>query len=125
MKEKYLNIKINNKDFLVVIKNGKFYYVYGEDTYIIYYIFNYKIKDNILCFPDTNINKVTKKLKEYNIGYIIIDNNIIKEYGDSIYYFKYIQLGKEKYIKDNLIKEISIKLNNRSINELNKIKNNL
>lgn len=29
MKEKYLNIKINNKDFLVVIKNGKFYYVYG------------------------------------------------------------------------------------------------
>ena len=63
MKEKYLNIKINNKDFLVVIKNGKFYYVYGEDTYIIYYIFKYKIKDNILCFPDTNINKVTKKLK--------------------------------------------------------------
>lgn len=68
---------------------------------------------------------MTKKLKEYNIGYIIIDNNIIKEYGDSIYYFKYIQLGKEKYIKDNLINEIIIKLNNRSINELNKIKNEL
>lgn len=125
MKEKYLNIKTNNKEFLVMLKNGKFYYVYEADTYIIYYIFNYKIKDSILCFPDTNINKITKKLKEYNIGYIIVDNNVIKEYGDSIYYFKYIKLGKEKYIKDNLIKEISIKLNNRSINELNKIKNNL
>lgn len=123
MKEKYLNIKKDNNELLVVIKNGKFYYVYGEDIYIIYYFFNYKIKDNILCFPDININKITKKLKEYNIGYIVFESSINKEYGDSLYYFKYIELGKGKYIKDNLINEIIIKLNNKSINELNKIKN--
>ena len=124
MKEKYLNIKSNNKELLVILKNGKFYYVYDEDIYIIYYFYNYKIKDNILCFPDNNINKITKKLKEYNIGYIIFDNNINKEYGDYLYYLKYINLGREKYIKDNLINEIVNKLKSKKVKELNEIKNN-
>ena len=125
MKEKYLNIKSNNKELLVILKNGKFYYVYDEDIYIIYYFYNYKIKDNILCFPDNNINKITKKLKEYNIGYIIFDNNINKEYGDYLYYLKYINLGREKYIKDNLINEIVNKLKSKNVKELNEIKKQL
>lgn len=125
MKEKYLNIKSNNKELLVILKNGKFYYVYDEDIYIIYYFYNYKIKDNILCFPDNNINKITKKLKEYNIGYIIFDNNINKEYGDYLYYLKYINLGREKYIKDNLINEIVNKLKSKKVKELNEIKKQL
>ncbi len=125
MKEKYLNIKSNNKELLVILKNGKFYYVYDEDIYIIYYFYNYKIKDNILCFPDNNINKITKKLKEYNIGYIIFDNNINKEYGDYLYYLKYINLGREKYIKDNLIDEIVNKLKSKNVKELNEIKKQL
>ena len=125
MKEKYLNIKDQNKELLVIIKNGKFYYVYGEDIYIIYYFYNYKIKDNILCFPDNNINKVIKKLKENNIGYIIIDDRINKEYGDNIYYLKYIQLGKKKFIKNKLINEIVIYLEKKNIDELNTIKKQL
>ena len=125
MKEKYLNIKSNNKELLVILKNGKFYYVYDEDIYIIYYFYYYKIKDNILCFPDNNINKITKKLKEYNIGYIIFDNNINKEYGDYLYYLKYINLGREKYIKDNLINEIVNKLKSKKVKELNEIKKQL
>ena len=125
MKEKYLNIKDQNKELLVIIKNGKFYYIYGEDIYIIYYFYNYKIKDNILCFPDNNINKVIKKLKENNIGYIIIDDRINKEYGDNIYYLKYIQLGKKKFIKNKLINEIVIYLEKKNIDELNTIKKQL
>lgn len=125
MKEKYLNIKDQNKELLVIIKNGKFYYIYGEDIYIIYYFYNYKIKDNILCFPDNNINKVIKKLKENNIGYIIIDDRINKEYGDNIYYLKYIQLGKNKFIKNKLINEIVIYLEKKNIDELDIIKKQL
>ena len=31
----YIKIKSDNKDFIILINNGKFYYVFNDDTYII------------------------------------------------------------------------------------------
>ena len=71
------NIKeIHPKDILL-IKVGTFYYTYGKDSYIISYLFKYKInkKDDIYyCgFPTSNLNKVIAQLEHKQINYIVLD----------------------------------------------------
>lgn len=99
----YTKLKSDNKEFIILINNGKFYYVFNDDAYIIYYLFNYKINNNMVKFPDNILNKVIKELKYKDIGYIIYNKDIIKEYGDSIKYNKYYLLGIDKYNKDIII----------------------
>ena len=57
------NIKDVHPDFIVCFKVGSFYHVYGKDSYIISYLFNYNIKeskDNIATvgFPNKDIEKI-------------------------------------------------------------------
>lgn len=73
----YIKIKSDNKEFIILINNGKFYYVFNDDTYIVYYLFNYKINNNMVKFPDNILNKVIKELKNKDIGYIIYNKDII------------------------------------------------
>ena len=69
-----------NPDKILLLKVGNFYYLYGKDTYIISYMFGYKIKiieDNIPFsgFPKNTLNKVLAKLEENEISYIIVDKS--------------------------------------------------
>lgn len=71
------NIKeIHPKD-VVLIKVGTFYYTYGKDSYIISYLFNYKIsKNSDICncsFPASSLNKIISQLEQKQINYIILD----------------------------------------------------
>ena len=43
---KYNELKQKYKDYIVIQKQGIFYIVYGIDTYIMNYIFNYQIKSH-------------------------------------------------------------------------------
>ena len=76
----YIRLKSDNKEFIILINNGKFYYVFNDDAYIIYYLFNYKINNNMVKFPDNILNKVIKELKNKDIGYIIYNKDIIYKY---------------------------------------------
>ena len=107
--------KINKEKYskyVILIKCGNFYEVYGEDTYILNNLFGYKIKDfngvNRAGFPIISYNKVTLKLKKFKINYIVIDDGIICKK----------RFNKNRY--DNYITNLDIE--SRIYNILEKIK---
>lgn len=106
---------------IVFRKNGGFYSVYGSDTYIMYYLFNYRIIDNRVGFPVTAINKIINTLDEKNINY---ENPITSEkinYKRKNNYNKYIELGKRKYSIDYRINDILTKLNTLDTKKIEEI----
>lgn len=123
--------QIHEKD-VVLIKIGSFCHAYGRDSYILSYLFGYRIKkfekDYFTCgFPLDSVKKVMAKLEEKKVNYIILDkrNNYEEEekYNngnlntyDKMYEKarKYVNLKRRiDNIYDNLIKEIE----NESIKE--------
>ncbi|MDD4375319.1 MAG: hypothetical protein PHR25_00870 [Clostridia bacterium] len=63
---------------IVLVKIGTFYHVYYKDSYILAYLFNYKMKpytDNCkTCgFPLSSLNKVSIELEKLNINYMVLD----------------------------------------------------
>ena len=69
--------KINPKE-IALIKIGNFFHVYGKDSYIMSFLFGYKIKviDNncSTCgFPQKSLPKVQATLENKKINYIILD----------------------------------------------------
>ena len=70
--------KVHQKE-LILISIGKFFYAYGKDAYILSYIFEYKLmkieQENVYscAFPKQSYPKVTAKLENLKINYIILD----------------------------------------------------
>ena len=69
--------EIHAKD-ICMFKVGTFYHAYGRDAYILAYLFDYKIKElgenHKECgFPIGAVNKVTAKLQNSQINYLLID----------------------------------------------------
>ena len=79
----YNSYKTKYSKYVIMIKCGNFYEVYGEETYIISNLFNYKIKEisgiKRVGFPIIAYNKVASKLNSFKINYIVIDNKVIKK----------------------------------------------
>ena len=80
------NVKQIKKEDIIFVQVGNFYNCYGKDSYIISYLFNYKISvvENNICmasFPKTAYNKVISKLENNKINYTILDkrNNYEEE----------------------------------------------
>ena len=96
-------------------KNGGFYSVYGDDTYILYYLFNYKIIDDRVGFPISAYNKVINTLEEKHISYDEINFKKRNKYN------KYFELGKKKYSIDYRISCILDKINSLDECKINEI----
>ena len=65
-------IKVNHKEFVVFMKYGNFYKVFGDDIYVIWKVTGYKIiDDDHIGFPVKSINSVLKKLELIGISYVI------------------------------------------------------
>lgn len=83
LKDTYDMYKRNYNKYVIIIKCGSFYKVFGEECLIINNLFNYKIKkysnSKRVGFPIIAYNKVTGKLNHLKINYIDIDENIIKK----------------------------------------------
>lgn len=102
--------KIHTQDVLLV-KIGKFYYVYGKDAFILSYFFNYKLQmvDNKIyscAFPTSSRPKVIAKLENSKINYIIVnrrENYEVEEKED----YKNLNRYNEYYNKAK--KELEIK----------------
>ena len=75
MYDKYLEIKKEYNNTLIMIKVGNFYHIYDDDSIIMNYLFKYKIIDNKVGFPLKSLDKVIKKLSKSNINYFIDENN--------------------------------------------------
>ena len=69
-KDKYPN-------YIVFIKSGNFYDVFGEDTKIISYLLNYRINEfngiKKLGFPVNSLFKVTRVMEQQKINYLLLE----------------------------------------------------
>ena len=69
--------EIHSKD-VCLFKVGSFYHAYGRDACVMSYLFDYKVKElgdnHKECgFPIGAVNKVTAKLQNSSINYLLID----------------------------------------------------
>ena len=69
--------QVHNED-IVMVKIGSFYHAYGKDSYILSYIFGYKLRPfeklyTTCGFPLDSVSKVMAKLEEKKINYVILD----------------------------------------------------
>ena len=111
---------LNYNNYIILFKQGNFYYSINYDALVLNRIFNYKV--NVVSdfikvgFPLKTIDKVIPVLEEKNVNYIIIDKEVIekKKYPnneyfdylnvDSNYEFVLNRINKiDKTLKDNLL----------------------
>lgn len=129
-------IKSIHPDSIILVKVGKFYNVYGKDSYILSYFFNYKLKelDGIVScgFPIESINKIMAKLENKKINYLIVDrrnNYDVDEFYDNknlnTYnqtYEKAKQYINSKHRVDKIYQNLIHNLNNKKlINQMEKV----
>lgn len=130
MYEMYLKLKEENDDKIIIIKNGEFYYTYDNDSYVINYLFRYKVISannyDYVCFPYNSLDNIFNILNRECIGYFLYDNLIKdKSFGDSINYHNILLKYYDKKCKDDLINKICNLLNTKSIKELEIIYNGI
>lgn len=118
-------VKQIHKEYIVLVKIGKFYSAYGKDAVILSYIFQYKVKyveNNIqsVGFPEGALNKVLAKLEEFKINYLILDrrndyevdeksnNKNLNKYND--YYNKAKEYVKYKIKLDDIYEYLSFNI---------------
>ena len=75
IREKYDEIKRNNKESLVAVKSGNFYITFDLDAQIMNLLFNYKIVRNKVGFPVNIRNKIIDTLNIDKINYVIYEGN--------------------------------------------------
>lgn len=132
-------IKEVHTESVCMFKIGSFYHVFGRDADIISYLFDYKIKDinsNKDCgFPINSINKITAKLQELKISYLLIDrrNNFDvdekEDYKDLNRYMeyykkanKYINIKRRiQNINNYLLENIDVLIKTNKLNEIEEI----
>ena len=85
------------KNYVEIFKNGGFYSVYNNDTYIFYYLFRYKIIDNRVGFPLSAYDKVINKLEELKIDYENKSLDVCKKFKKLNKYNYFLEKGKSKY----------------------------
>ena len=117
--------KVHPKE-VALVKIGDFYHVYGKDSYILADLFGYKLKQieqncSTCGFPTKSLAKVTAKLENQKINYIILDrrNNYDLDHFENFKnlntYEKHFEIAKRNInlkrridsIYSKLIKEIN------------------
>jgi len=124
--DKYKELKNEYQNSLILIKSGLFYTSYLDDANIFNNIFNFKIVNNKIGFPEKTLSKVINKLDNIKVNYLIYadDNNDIQEFKNNKYN-EYLSIIKKmeykKQMKDMLINRI-IYLINESEDNYEKIR---
>lgn len=112
--ERYFEYKEKYPQYILIVKVGMFYEIYGTDTKIMNELFDYKIVNYMntkrVGFPSASLNKVLKKLLELKINYVVISK-------DSIMEKKRFQFNQYEEQKDDNLNE-RIKNINNNLKEL-------
>lgn len=104
-------------DSILLVLSGNFYNVYGKDTYILCYIFKFKLinklyktinNENVYIpktgFPSNSLDRVLLELEERKINYVIKvknKNDIFKDFKKLNIYKRKYEAG-EKYCMDKI-----------------------
>ena len=128
-----------HKDTVIIVKTGNFYNVFGQDTYILSYLFGYKLNkiyNDIVTtgFPKESINKVIAKLEHKKINYLVVNKSNNYEVDEkcinnNLNTYKKVLMDAKSYINaklrvENINKYLLKNLNNKQlIEEIEKIIN--
>ncbi len=88
------------KNYVEIVKVGTFYQVFGKDSLIINYLFNYKISHNRCGFPLKNIDYVISVLKKNHINFRCED--IVSKYDNNKYFDIYYEAEHKMEIKKRI-----------------------
>ena len=120
----YNVFKSNYPKYVIMIKSGYFYEVYGDGANILNNLFGYNIKNvsgsKRVGFPLVSFNKVCEKLSKFKINYVVIDNNKCicrKKYNFNRYSFFVDNLDIDIRI-DNIVKRIHLLKDNPKVNDI-------
>lgn len=120
----YKSAKEKYPKYVVLIKVGNFYEIYGEEAYIIHNLFNYKIRKEKnyirVGFPLIASTKVFDKLKKFKINFIVIDgDNVEKVRFNKNAYDTFFTNGLSIDDRIQTIEEkLAILRNSKNINEI-------
>ena len=107
------NVKKVHPEHVTFIKVGRFYYTYGKDSFIISYLFNYKLTtvENIFrCgFIENSLKMVLAKLEQHKINYLILDRRNNYEVEDKTE-FKTLNNYAKMFEKANKIISLKIRI---------------
>lgn len=125
MRDKYEFYKLKYDKYVLLIKSGNFYITLEKDAIVMHNIFDYKLnnKSNIIKvgFPITSLNKITSKLDNIEVNYLIIDNNIVfKNKFNKNNYNKYLENNTNDILKRIDVINNTLK-NNASYSNINDI----
>lgn len=85
----------------MIKKVGSFYKVNGEDAYLMYGLFQYKIINGKTGFPISACNKVINCLEENQINYQLEEKS--KNYKKKNQYERFLKKGKRLWERENRI----------------------
>ncbi len=120
--DKYVKFKSQYQDYVVLVKSGNFYYSFGEDAFILQYVFNYQIRDDKVGFPLNAKAKVKSVLNRNNINLIEVvdDYAYVLETKNNNAYSNTLKEAKEnmliKNMLNNLMNTIEIKVKREESN---------
>ena len=97
------NIKVIHPKNVLLVKIGSFYHAYGRDSYIISYLFGYKLivvdgNTSSCGFPIHSLNKILARLEREKINYLNVDRRNNYE-TDAIMEFDNLNTYEENYKK--------------------------
>ena len=94
-------------------KIGKFYNAFDNDALILHYLFNYKVNNGRVGFPENSFNKVINTLEDKNINYEVIGKEkISNDFKDKNKYDIYLTKSLHKEEIEEKVENISNKINN-------------
>ena len=112
LKDSYFEVKNKYGNYIIIMKNGIFYNVLGNDCYVFKNIFNYKINlfsDTVkVGFPISALNKVIDTFDRLKKNYIVYEGEVISK--GKFIKNKYDFFLKHKLSIDDRIQRISLKL---------------
>lgn len=97
--EKYDYYKKKNPNFIIFVKDKKFFKTYNDDAIIMWHIFHYKWFNNCISFGIVPSSKVFDTLRNSGLGYIVISDEEIIVQGDDRIYKLYKELSSINYRK--------------------------
>jgi len=92
--------------------------LFDDDAFLLHYLFNYKIIDDRVGFPENALNKIIDKLNEMHINYKYA--NLNEEFDDNKY-SKILIESNNKFNLEKRVNNIVTKLNELNVKDLNKI----
>ena len=117
-------MKNSSNNFITLRKMGGFYQCFDDDSYILYYLFNYKITNKRCGFPHSSLSKIINNLESKKISYKIIDDKIkdnTKDFKKLNNYNHYLKLGIDKYNLDTKKKSLEDKIRDMPFSKIEKL----